>query len=144
MALVEFAFMLPLLAIMVFGTVDFGRYYQAWNETKNAAREGALYAERFPMQQTRGSAPCTAGNNITDKATQELAANSSDSTFVVTVSPAVSGGCRSAVNPLTDPIGPGDTVTVTVTRHVDLITPIASAIIGNIDIRASVSAKVQG
>lgn len=143
-ALVELALLLPFLAILVFGAVDFGRYFQAWNETKNAAREGALYAERFPMQQTRGSAPCTFPNNITDKATQELEQNSADTSFTVTVSPAVAGGCEEAVDPSTATIQPGDTVTVTVTRHVELITPIVAAIIGDIDITARVQATVQG
>jgi Flp pilus assembly protein TadG len=144
LALVELAIMLPFLAVLICGVVDFGRYYQAWNETKNAAREGALYAERFPMQQKRGGAPCTFPNNITDKATQELSQNSSDTTFKVVVSPAVAGGCEEATNPATATIKPGATVTVTVSRHVKLLTPIMSRIIGNVDIRASVQTKVQG
>lgn len=142
--MVEFAVLLPFLAILVFGTVDFGRYFQAWNETKNAAREGAIYAERYPMQQRRTSAPCTYPNNITDKATQELPENAADTTFTVTVSPAVPGGCQPSGDPMTALIQPGATVTVTVTRQVALITPIISAVIGDVDIRASVTTKVQG
>jgi Flp pilus assembly protein TadG len=142
--MLEFAIVLPFLAILICGAVDFGRYYQAWNETKNAAREGALYAERFPMQQKRGSAPCTYPNNITDKATQELSQNGSDATFKVVVSPAVAGGCEEATDPSTASIKPGASVTVTVSRHVTLITPIMSRIIGNVDIKASVQTKVQG
>lgn len=140
-ALVELALLLPFLAIIVCGTVDFGRYYQAWNATKNAAREGALYAERYPMSQRRTGA-CPFPDNITDKATQELDQNSSDATFSVVVTPAVPGGCVEADG--TDLIGPGDTVTVTVSRHVELITPIMSAIIGDVDITAKVEATVQG
>lgn len=138
-ALVEFAILLPFLAIIVFGTIDFGRYYQAWNQTKNAAREGALYAERFPNQQRPGSGACANPDNVEYKAKQELAENSADATFTVTIEPAVP-----TCNPTPAPIVPGDTVTVTVSRHVELITPIAQAIIGDVDITASVEAKVQG
>jgi Flp pilus assembly protein TadG len=142
-ALVELAILLPFLAILVCGTVDFGRYYQAWNATKNAAREGALYAERFPMRQQR-TAVCAFPDNITDKATQEIAENSSDPTFTVVITPSVPGGCVQAKGDGTDLIGPGDTVTVTVSRHVELITPIMSAIIGDVDITAKVESTVQG
>ena len=142
-ALVELALLLPFLAIIVCGTVDFGRYYQAWNATKNAAREGALYAERYPMSQQR-TAACPFPDNITDKATQELDQNSSDATFSVVVTPAVPGGCVEPKGDGTDPILPGDTITVTVSRHVELITPIMSAIIGDVDITAKVEATVQG
>lgn len=143
--MVELAIVLPLIAVLVCGAVDFGRYYAAWNEVKNAAREGALYAERHPLQQQRtASGACAYPNNITDKATQELAGNVADDSFTVTITPPVPGGCVQASNPATAPIKPGDTVTVTVERHVALITPLMNRIIGDVDITASVRAKVQG
>lgn len=40
-ALVEFAMVLPLLLVLVFGIVDFGRAFQTWITLTNAAREGA-------------------------------------------------------------------------------------------------------
>ncbi len=40
-ALVEFALVLPLLAVLVFGIIDFGRIFQSWVTLTNAAREGA-------------------------------------------------------------------------------------------------------
>ena len=40
-AAVEFALLLPFLALLVCGVIDLGRWFSAWNETKNAAREGA-------------------------------------------------------------------------------------------------------
>lgn len=151
--MIELALVLPLLAILVCATIDFGRYYQAWNEAKNAAREGALYAERYPNQQVPNSGVCATPNNIQDKALQELEANESDATFTVTVTatsptgtarPAVPGGCGASSNPATAVIKPGDTVKVRVSRHVDLITPVAARVIGDVDIVASVSTQVQG
>lgn len=40
-ALVEFAMVLPLLLVLVFGIIDFGRAFQTWITLTNAAREGA-------------------------------------------------------------------------------------------------------
>ncbi|MER3414581.1 MAG: hypothetical protein C4346_19745, partial [Chloroflexota bacterium] len=62
-ALVGFALTLPLLAILVFGTVDLGRAYLTWVRVKNAAREGAAYAQTHPYQQTK--AQCPDPDNVT-------------------------------------------------------------------------------
>lgn len=40
-AMVEFALILPLLLMLVFGTIEFGRAYNAQNTLTHAAREGA-------------------------------------------------------------------------------------------------------
>jgi Flp pilus assembly protein TadG len=39
--LVEFALVLPVLLLLIFGLVDFGRAFQSWLVVTNAAREGA-------------------------------------------------------------------------------------------------------
>jgi Flp pilus assembly protein TadG len=43
-ALVEFAFVLPVFLLLLFGTIDFGRYVYYVQILNNAAREGARYA----------------------------------------------------------------------------------------------------
>lgn len=43
-ALVEFAFVLPIFLLLLFGTIDFGRYVYYVQILNNAAREGARYA----------------------------------------------------------------------------------------------------
>ena len=43
-ALVEFALLLPLLAMIALGAVDLGRIYFAYTTVTNAAREGAMCA----------------------------------------------------------------------------------------------------
>ena len=80
-AAVEFALCLPVLALLVCGVIDLGRWYSAWNETKNAAREGALYAQTHPNQQTTrrpvcdrpeqhpGSRPAGARRSVDDRCT---------------------------------------------------------------------------
>lgn len=43
-ALVEFALVLPIFAIMLFGIIDFGRYVFTANSLNNGAREAARFA----------------------------------------------------------------------------------------------------
>ena len=43
-ALVEFAFVAPIFLLMLFATIDFGRYIYYVQILNNAAREGARYA----------------------------------------------------------------------------------------------------
>lgn len=71
-SLVEFALVLPLILIVVLGTIDFGRVVFSWIEVMNASREGAAYAIINPsdlggitlhvqqetnVQQQRGESP---------------------------------------------------------------------------------------
>lgn len=48
--LVEFALLLPLLILVVIGTVDLGRLFDAYVVMTNAAREGARYGASNPTQ----------------------------------------------------------------------------------------------
>lgn len=136
-AAVEFALLLPFLAILVCGTIDLGRWYSAWNETKNAAREGAAYGQTHPNSQHPSAGVCASPNNIADRARQELSGNASDATFLVTVYPAAPTCDDGTVNP-------GDTIVVTVQRKVRLITPLIRNIVGDVAITADVEAKVLG
>jgi Flp pilus assembly protein TadG len=43
-ALIEFAFVLPLLALIMFGVIDFGRALYAYHFVSNAAREATRWA----------------------------------------------------------------------------------------------------
>ncbi|MDX6234049.1 MAG: TadE-like protein [Nocardioidaceae bacterium] len=141
--MVEFALVLPFLAILTCGTIDAGRYYSAWNEAKNAAREGALYGQTHPLEQ-RPTGTCTAPDNIEDRAEQELSTNASDSSFTVTITPALVPGCQTLDTPTASPIPAGSNLTVRVTRHVELLTPLVRQMVGNIDIAAQVTVQVQG
>jgi Flp pilus assembly protein TadG len=132
-ALVEFALILPFLAILVFGTIDLGRAYLLWNQVKNSAREGANYAQIHPSEQTPNGGNCADPNNIRYRARSE--AGSASSNFSVTVSPAASGGCDP-----TNPPAAGTNVTVTVGSSLSLLTPIVSQIVGSpLSVKASVT-----
>ena len=55
-ALVEFALVIPLLLLLVFGIVDAGRLIYAYNTVANSARNGARVA--IVNQSTSGTATC--------------------------------------------------------------------------------------
>lgn len=47
-SLVEFAFIIPVLMLILLGVFDFGRAFYAYNAISNAAREGARYGTVCP------------------------------------------------------------------------------------------------
>lgn len=138
-ALVEFALLLPFLTILVCGVIDLGRFYSAWNETKNAAREGALYGQTFPNQQRDYGGICAAPNNIEARVKQELGAPAVSSAFEVTI-------IRSVLtcNPTSGGVAAPEEITVKVSREMSLITPLIRNLIGDPTITAQVTATVQG
>ena len=136
-ALVEFAIVLPLLAILAFGTIDIGRAYMAWNQVKGAAREGAAYAQFHPDRATTG-ADCADPDNVAFRAEAESPGQ------VITVKTTNAVGttlvCRGALVVL-----PGERVLVTVERSFDIITPIADRLFGDpVRIAATVDVVAQG
>jgi Flp pilus assembly protein TadG len=73
-SLVEFAMVAPLVLVLLFAIVDFGRAFQSWITVTNAAREGARLAATGATQQdvvarvqtaASGLSPALAGNQIT-------------------------------------------------------------------------------
>ncbi|TVR21916.1 MAG: pilus assembly protein [Anaerolineaceae bacterium] len=61
--LVEFAITLPVLLLLLFGTIEFGRAFQAWVTLENAAREAARYTTTGQYDRDKydlfGLFPCT-------------------------------------------------------------------------------------
>lgn len=51
-SLVELAFVLPLLAIILLGAIDFGRVFYSFITITNASREGARYGASAPTDTT--------------------------------------------------------------------------------------------
>src|SRR3954470_12970107 len=110
-ALVEFAIISIAMLTLVFGTIDLGRAYFTWQSVKNAAREGAAYAERNPLAQKPSTgAGCSNPDNVQYRARTEQ--GSVNANYVVTVTPGVASGCQQPSD--TQAIKPGDTVTVKV------------------------------
>ena len=54
-SLVELALLMPLLALIMLGTIDLGRAFFAYQRLTNAVKEGALYGIRYPTHLTATS-----------------------------------------------------------------------------------------
>lgn len=100
-ALVEFALVAPLLLLLIFGSLEFGRVFNAWIVVANAAREGARLAA------LGRSAP-----EVESHVRQALGAFAPGSLTVATEN---TQGIQ------------GEPVTVTVTVGVPLVTPLVAA-----------------
>lgn len=138
-ALVEFALVFPLIALLVLGTVDVGRAYITWNQAKNAAREGAAYAQLYPNRPVPGTGECADPDNVRYRAQAESGTEFSISTARVDVSPAVAlDSCRSTTGPTA--VRPGAEVRVTASRSFAPLTPFID--LGSI--AADVTVVVQG
>lgn len=57
--LVEFVIILPILALLVIGVLDFGRAFQTYQRVSNAAREGAFYLASHPGDKGACADPLT-------------------------------------------------------------------------------------
>jgi Flp pilus assembly protein TadG len=83
--LVEFAILLPVLALFIFGAVDLGRLFYAAISVENAARVGARFAARNPGTDT-------ASLDAIRTVTRNEAQNSSLLLAATTVNPTFPGG----------------------------------------------------
>lgn len=123
-ALVELAIILPVILLLVVAAVDLGRLFYAQIAVENAAREGALYAAVLADDPDafHGGSPCNLDTNkVMCRVVNEAAGG--------LVSIDHSDVARSC-NPVSCAAGLGNTVTVTVTGHFSLITPMLSAFLG--------------
>ena len=123
-AMVEFALILPLLVLLLVMALDFGRVFFGWVSATNAARIGANYA---------GSNP-NLGTNAGQRA--EYADLLANSVVGCALNPADTNDA--AYDPdFTDvdldgkDNGWGDTATVGLTCELDLMTPLAGALVGD-------------
>jgi Flp pilus assembly protein TadG len=137
--LLEFALAAPFLFLVVFGVVDGCRALVTWVELKNAAREGAVFAQSHPHQWRQDAAGdagglCDEGDTVTDRALAE-----GDTTMTVTVTYADGSTlapdfCRL---PASSPITAGTRITVQTTAEFEAITPFAGRFFETITARAS-------
>ncbi|NJD27675.1 MAG: hypothetical protein FIA92_05205 [Chloroflexi bacterium] len=112
-AFVELALVLPVLLVLVLAGVDLGRLFFAQIAVTNAAREGAMVAAEDPTSYSGGN-PCDATTNAVTCA----AVNESQGFVAVTpadVTMTCTPACAKAY---------GNKVTVTVTGHFTVLTPI--------------------
>jgi Flp pilus assembly protein TadG len=136
-ALVEFALLLPFLAILVFGTIDLGRGFQMKNRATNMAREGAFYGQFQPSR-----VECSSGEDIVERAEAE----DPDLAIAVRVQQRDSGGNLTDVTGCeTVTVPAGNTLLVTVESDLEIITPLVGAITGSsVSVSGTSEVVVQG
>lgn len=71
-SLVEFALILPLLLLIVVGTIDLGRVYVMSITMENAAKEGAFFGARNPTCDSNVTPGCLDPQNVAARVTNEL------------------------------------------------------------------------
>ncbi len=139
-ALVEFALLLPLLALVCLGTVDLGRAFKTVNEVRNAAREGAAFAQRHPSR--LAGAACTDAGSAQWHARNEGGPTGQDFGMVVTTPAGTFDSADSGCGPFAAGATSGENLTVTVSTTFKLLTPLLEAVTGSPTIRSSVTVRV--
>lgn len=64
--LVEFAFCLPLMLLLVLGTLDFGQVFFEYIQMRSAVREGAVFAARYSSKGTEAAKTMVKESSGTD------------------------------------------------------------------------------
>lgn len=148
-ALVEFAFIFPLIALLAFAFIDLGRAVFTWNTLTNAAREATRVAAVNQLDPGTGPWRCLAHNPVEDPsdpdwtfrgcamtAAAALGVEGADVSVSFAPPPGTSLSCGPALN-----VGCIVTITV-VTRYVP-ITPVAGSVIGPISMSATSSMPIE-
>ncbi|MEW6771806.1 MAG: TadE/TadG family type IV pilus assembly protein [Bacillota bacterium] len=106
-ATVELALVLPILILILFGIMEFGRIFSAYLVITNAAREGARLAA------------VGASDTAIEQRVEDAAAGLDETKLTVTITPPAAGRVS------------GAEATVRVDYSVDLVTPVLSGIAPN-------------
>jgi len=148
-ALVEFAFVFPIIALLVFGFIDVGRAVLTANTLTNAARQAARVAAVNQVDPVAGPWACREDHPVEDPSNPQwtfrgcaaaagavAGLDASDVTIAYAAPAGSDIECTSEVNV-------GCIVTVTVAADFVPVTPVAGQIIGAISMTASSSMPVE-
>jgi Flp pilus assembly protein TadG len=155
-SLVEMAMVLPVLALLTFGLLDFGRAYYFQVSITNAAREGArvailnIYTGPFnPNCSTASTCPVQTDTNIVNAVYNELTYSGITPNSISICPPHDStmstAGCPDASNRVDNWVGQNPVnyyVTVNVKYDFQLFTPLMQQLVGN-PIHMSVSVQMR-
>ena len=135
-SLVEFALILPVLLLVLFGVFDFGRAIYAYNAVSNSAREGGRTAV---VNQT--------ASEIRDRAAAQATALGIDATSTSCPPSGASGVCvefkNAALTAACSPPNLGCVAVITVKWSMTPLTPIIGRIIGPIAISSTTKQAVE-
>jgi hypothetical protein len=129
-SLVELALVLPVLLLLVLAAVDLGRIFFARIAVANAAREGAYEASYHGTYVANSG--CSATNSVMCAILNEAQSSLTIAPGDVTWSCNNAGGCA--------PGAFGDRVTIKVTGHFQLLTPILAGFFGGTNVSFSSTA----
>lgn len=128
-ALVELAFVLPVLAILLFGTIDFGWTFAKVLDVKHGAREGArLVAVNYNPDPTSGSQ----AEDIAEEVCQRM--GGAEGVIVTLSVPAGQAGVAGSV---------GQEAEVNVSREGRSLTGLFSALLDGRDLDSTVSTRIE-
>jgi hypothetical protein len=148
-ALVEFAFIVPIITLLAFGFIDIGRAVFTFNTLTNAAREASRVAAVNQLDPVSGPWQCNSNRPVEDvnnpgwtfrgcalAAGKTIAVAHGDITVSYAPPPGVTLTCSGTLNI-------GCIVTVTVTAHYVPITPVAGVLIGPITMTSTSSMPIE-
>lgn len=121
-SLVEFALVLPVLLLILFGIVDFGRILHVYLTLDHAGREAARVASIGEQSDTK----------IKDVAEAQGGSIQLDRDKVLIVPSETDGGRTS-----------GDTVSITISHDIDFLTPVISQIVGSFKLEDTTVMRVE-
>lgn len=149
-ALVEFAFIFPIIAVLAFGFIDIGRAVFTWNTLGAAAREAARVASVNQLDPVAGPWECLANHPVEDvnnpawtsrgcatTAGKAVGVRSGDVTISYAAPPATDLTCSGGH------LSVGCIATVTVVTQYVPITPVAGSLIGPISMTATSSMPIE-
>lgn len=148
-ALVEFAFVFPIITLMAFGFIDIGRAVFTWNTLTNAAREAARVAAVNQLDPASGPWLCQANKPVEDPANpgwtiRGCAVMAGHTAGVVAANVTISY----AAPPDTDitcsgTLTVGCIASVTIVTQYVPITPVAGSVIGPITMTSTSSMPIE-
>lgn len=130
-AIVELAIVLPVLMLLLVAAIDLGRIFYARIAVENAARAAAMEASLDPTSWAAGSA-CSTANRVMCAATREAANGGFVLITPSDVTLSCAPGCSQAY---------GNRVTVAVTGHFEVLTPLMWAFTGGSEVTFAATAS---
>ena len=140
--IVEFAVVFPLLLLLLFGIIEFGRFVAVSTAVETASREAARFASAVGAptpQYTDCPAIRSAGQSlaiITDIDQIDIVYDSGPGTALLPVD------CQGGTLPSVGAVASGDRVVVTATKRFDSIVPIIGDFIGTVTITSTDSRTI--
>jgi hypothetical protein len=141
-SLVEFALIAPLLFLLIFGMIEFGRVVATFNSVNTAAREGARYGTALG-EGTLSAVPryldCDGIRDAARSRVPMLSLSDADIVIEYDNGPGQTpyAGCQAPLPPPTDgTVASGDRVVVVATQEFESPIPIISNFMGTLEIES--------